>query len=43
MIRFTEAQLAEVRKATLSKIMCSNLDAESEMQRSALDQPSNFL
>ncbi|XP_034243586.1 uncharacterized protein LOC117646626 [Thrips palmi] len=41
--RFTEAQLAEIRKATLSKVLCSNLDADGDMQRSALDQPSNFL
>lgn len=41
--RFTEAQLAEIRKATLSKVLCANLDADGDMQRSALDQPSNFL
>ncbi|XP_068084351.1 uncharacterized protein [Anabrus simplex] len=42
-IRFTESQLAEIRKITLSKILCENLDLSSDMQRSAFDQPSNFL
>jgi len=42
-VRFTEAQLAEIRKMTLSKILCENMDIQSDIQRSALDQPSNFL
>ncbi|KAK2581110.1 hypothetical protein KPH14_007930 [Odynerus spinipes] len=42
-IRFTEHQLAEIRKVTLSKIMCENLDEHVEMQRAAFDLPSNFL
>jgi hypothetical protein len=42
-VRFTEAQLAEIRKMTLSKILCDNMDIQSDIQRSALDQPSNFL
>ncbi|KAJ9573877.1 hypothetical protein L9F63_008737, partial [Diploptera punctata] len=42
-VRFTEAQLAEIRKITLSKILCENMDIQSDMQRSAFDQPSNFL
>ncbi|XP_050297990.1 uncharacterized protein LOC126737238 [Anthonomus grandis grandis] len=41
--RFTEAQLAEIRKVTLAKVMCDNLDGNSDMQRSAFELPSNFL
>lgn len=42
-IRFTEAQLAEIRKTTLAKVICDNLDVNSDMQRAAFDLPSNFL
>ncbi|XP_014256496.1 uncharacterized protein LOC106670552 [Cimex lectularius] len=42
-VRFTEAQLAEIRKTTLSKVVCDNLDVPSEIQRSVFDQPSDFL
>ncbi|XP_073998142.1 uncharacterized protein isoform X2 [Rhodnius prolixus] len=42
-IRLTEAQLAEIRKATLAKLICDNLDAPGEIQRSVFDQPSDFL
>nr|XP_012145980.1 PREDICTED: uncharacterized protein LOC100880086 isoform X3 [Megachile rotundata] len=42
-IRFTEHQLAEIRKVTLSKIMCENMDEHNDMQRAAFDLPSNFL
>ncbi|CAH1116127.1 unnamed protein product [Phaedon cochleariae] len=42
-VRFTEAQLAELRKSTLAKIFCENMDVEGEMQRAAFDLPSNFL
>lgn len=42
-VRFTEAQLAEIRKVTLSKILCENMDIQSDVQRAVFDQPSNFL
>ncbi|XP_015597950.1 uncharacterized protein LOC107269047 [Cephus cinctus] len=42
-IRFTEHQLAEIRKTTLSKVVCENMDHPSDMQRAAFDLPSNFL
>lgn len=41
--RFTEAQLTEIRKTTLSKIVCESLDIPGDMQRAAFDLPSNFL
>ncbi|XP_066250383.1 uncharacterized protein [Euwallacea similis] len=42
-VRFTESQLAEIRKITLAKVLCDNTDAYSDIQRSAFDLPSNFL
>lgn len=42
-IRFTDHQLAEIRKNTLSKVICENMDSHVEMQRAAFDLPSNFL
>lgn len=42
-IRFTEAQLTEIRKNTLAKVICENMDSHVEMQRAAFDLPSNFL
>ncbi|ERL88558.1 hypothetical protein D910_05943 [Dendroctonus ponderosae] len=42
-VRFTEAQLAEIRKVTLAKTVCDNIDGNSDMQRSAFELPSNFL
>ncbi|XP_066600393.1 uncharacterized protein [Prorops nasuta] len=42
-IRFTEHQLAEIRKTTLSKVICENMDQHVEMQRAAFDLPSSFL
>jgi hypothetical protein len=42
-VRFTEAQLTEIRKTTLSKINCENLDIPGDMQRAMFDLPSNFL
>lgn len=42
-VKFTEAQLAEVRKITLAKILCENMDVHGDMQRAAFDLPSNFL
>ncbi|XP_036149555.1 LOW QUALITY PROTEIN: uncharacterized protein LOC105828648 [Monomorium pharaonis] len=42
-IRFTEPQMAELRKTTLAKVMCENMDHHTDMQRAAFDLPSNFL
>lgn len=42
-VKFTEAQLAEIRKTTLAKISCENLEIAGDMQRAAFDLPSNFL
>ncbi|KAF5280247.1 hypothetical protein FQA39_LY18070 [Lamprigera yunnana] len=42
-VRFTEAQLAEIRKISLSRIFCENLDIPGDMQRAGFDLPSNFL
>ncbi|KAK6624368.1 hypothetical protein RUM44_011227 [Polyplax serrata] len=41
--KFTEQQLHEIRKMTLSKVLCENMDHPEDIQRSAFDQPSNFL
>lgn len=43
LIRFTEAQLAEIRKATVSKLICDNSDGIDTTQRSAFDQSEPFL
>lgn len=42
-MRFTEPQLAEIRKVQLSKVLCDNLDIPGTIQRSVLDQPNDFL
>ena len=41
--RFTEAQLAEIRKVAFSRIICENSDTISEIPRSVFDLPHNFL
>ena len=41
--RFSEAQLTEIRKITLSKIVCENCDIVGDIQRSIFDQPHEFL
>ncbi|XP_057660218.1 uncharacterized protein LOC130896263 [Diorhabda carinulata] len=41
--RFTEQQLAEIRKISLAKILCDNMDVANYIQRYAFDLPSNFL
>lgn len=35
--------MTELRKTTLSKIFCENMDQPGDMQRAAFDLPSNFL
>ncbi|BET01777.1 oxidoreductase activity, acting on peroxide as acceptor [Nesidiocoris tenuis] len=42
-LRFTEPQMAEIRKATLAKLVCNNLDQPGEIQRAAFDLPNDFL
>jgi len=43
LVRFTDAQLTELRKSTLSKLLCDNCDAVETEQRSAFDLPDPFL
>ncbi|CAB3370662.1 Hypothetical predicted protein [Cloeon dipterum] len=38
--RFSPAQLAELRKASLSKVLCHNMDAPIDIQPIAFDQPN---
>ena len=40
---FTQAQLTEIRKITLSKLVCENCDIVGDIQRSIFDQPHEFL
>ena len=41
--RFSEAQLAEIRKVTFSRVICQNSDTITELPRSVFDLPHNFL
>ena len=41
--RFTEAQLAEIRKVALARLLCENSDTITEVTRSVFDLPHNFL
>jgi len=43
LVRFTESQLAELRRVTLSKVICEAGDAVSSIQRAAFDVPDPFL
>jgi len=43
LVRFTEAQLAGIRKVTLSRLVCDNTDRVSKIQRSLLDLMDPFL
>ncbi|XP_071043918.1 uncharacterized protein [Parasteatoda tepidariorum] len=43
LIRFTEAQLTEIRKVSLSKILCDNADTIESIQRQAFDLPDPFM
>lgn len=43
LIRFTDAQLSEIRKITLSKIICDNCEKVDSEQRSSFDLPDPFL
>ncbi|KAK7573454.1 hypothetical protein V9T40_010645 [Parthenolecanium corni] len=40
LLKFSPEQLIEIRKATLSRIICDNLDVPSPVQRWAFDLPS---
>ncbi len=41
--RFTEAQLAELRKVKLAKVLCTNGDQIESVQKHALDMPDQFV
>jgi len=41
--RFTPAQLAEIRKMSIAKYICNNLDNAETIQRHALDLPDPFM
>ena len=41
--RFSEAQLNEIRKMTLAKVVCENCDIIGDIQKSIFDQPHEFL
>ncbi len=43
LIRFTESQLAEVRKVTLAKVICDTSDHVKSIQRAIFDIPDPFL
>ncbi|XP_047106680.1 uncharacterized protein LOC124775853 [Schistocerca piceifrons] len=43
LVRFTEAQLSEIRKATLAKLICDNAENTDYIQRSVLDLTEPFL
>lgn len=42
-IRFTEAQLNEIRKITLAKVICDNSDTINLIQKHVMDLPDSFL
>ena len=42
-IRFSEAQLTQIRKITLAKVVCENCDIIGDIQKSIFDQPHEFL
>ncbi len=41
--KFSEAQLTEIRKITLAKVICENCDIVGDIQKSIFDQPHEFL
>ena len=41
--RFTTAQLGEIRKSSIARLLCDNLDEIKLIQRNALDIPEPFL
>lgn len=43
LVRFTEAQLMEIKKVTLAKIICDNSDKMTTIQRHVMDLPDPFL
>lgn len=42
-VRFSAAQLAEIRKMTLAKVICSQSDTIDTIQRNAMDMSDHYL
>jgi hypothetical protein len=42
-VRFNDAQLREIRKASLAKVICENCDIADTVQRRVFDMPHPFL
>ncbi|KAA0192579.1 Heme binding peroxidase-1 [Hyalella azteca] len=43
LVRFTDSQLTEIRKVTLSRLLCDNCETVDSEQRSGFDLPDPFL
>ncbi|CAG0923981.1 unnamed protein product, partial [Notodromas monacha] len=43
LLRFTDAQLSQIRETTMAKIICQNADSIPLLQRSVFDLPDPFL
>ncbi|KFM70982.1 Peroxidasin-like protein, partial [Stegodyphus mimosarum] len=43
LLRFTEAQLTEIRKSSLAKVICDNSDSIDTIQRMVFDLPDAFM
>lgn len=42
-LRFTPQQLAEIRKISLAKVVCDNMETHTDIQRWTMDAPHNVL
>ncbi|KAF2367927.1 hypothetical protein FHG87_001306 [Trinorchestia longiramus] len=43
LVRFTDSQLTEIRKVTMSRLLCDNCETVDSEQRSSFDLPDPFL
>lgn len=42
-LRFTEEQLADIRRVTMASLICENCDVVEQIQRGVFDMPHDFL